>query len=495
MSQKKCMRRKMVKHRRIILLGCWLVSLCLLVGCVVGPNYSRPPVSTPATYRGQDVAGPESIADLPWWSVFEDKTLAGLIKTAVTNNRDLRAAAARVEQARQLALASHAQYLPQVGYEVGLSEGKNESLGAPTSTNGVREATIVGILQATWEPDVWGRIRRSNEYALSTYLATEQGRRGVLLSLVSSVAQAYFQLQELDLRLDIARQNVESFQESLDIFQKRLDGGTASRLETSRAQGALSSVASNIPSLERDIAIQENELRLLLGSTPGAIERKGTLLEETVPPNIPAGLPSNLLERRPDVLEAELNVRAANAQIGVATANFFPRLGLTTLLGRGSAPLDALVSGRASIWSTAATLTGSIYEGGALRAQKRHAIARWEEARSQYEQAAMTAFRDVSNALISSEKLELVRARETDAVSAYQDAVTVSMQRYYAGKSSYYEVLEAQQELYPAQIALAQTELDRRLAVLQLYQALGGGWKLADTDWTGPASPAGGSKP
>jgi outer membrane protein, multidrug efflux system len=473
---------------------CWclaLASLCLLTGCLVGPNYKRPVVDAPASFRGQPTPDAVSIADLPWWEVFHDPTLQNLIKAAIANNRDLRVAVSRVEQARQMAVQTHAQYLPQVGYEAGISEGQNESLGSLTNTNGAREATILAALQASWEPDVWGQIRRSNEYALAVYLGTEQGRRGALLSLVSAVAQAYFQLLELDLRLEIARRNVESFQGSLDIFQKRLDGGTASVLETSRAQAALSTVASNIPDLERQIAIQENELRLLLGSIPGPIERNGTLLEQQLPPEVPSGLPSSLLERRPDVLEAESSVHAANAQIGIATANFFPQIGLTTLLGRGSSPLDAIVSGRANLWSTAALLTGPIYQGGALRARKRQAIAAWEQARSQYEQSALSAFRDVSSALVTREKLEAVRARQIEAVSAYEDAVTVSQQRYSAGKSSYYEVLEAQQELYPAQNALALTELNRRLAIVQLYQALGGGWKLTDAQWAGsPTSSA-----
>ncbi len=470
--------------RRISIISA-AASILVLSGCLVGPRYKRPPVDTPAVFRGQDPAQAASIADLPWWNVFQDPDLQQLIRTAVANNRDLRVAAARVEQARQLAAQSHAQYLPKIGYEAGISGGKNESLGTPAAT-GSQQGTIGAFLQASWEADVWGRIRLSNEYALSVYLATEQGKRGVLLSLVSSVAQAYFELLELDLRLEIARQNVESFRGSLDIFQKRLDGGTASRLETSRARAALSIVAANIPDLERQIAIQENEIRVLIGSTPGAIARKGKLLEQTMPPEVPAGLPSNLLERRPDLLEAELSIRAANARVGIAAADFFPRIGLTTLLGRGSSPLEALISGRTNVWSIAVNLAGPLYQGGALRARQREALAIWEQSRNQYEQVALNAFRDVPNALITREKLELVRTQLMEAVSAYEDAVTVSLQRYNAGKSSYYEVLEAQEQLYPTQNALAQTELNRRLAIVQLYQALGGGWNLADAQWASP---------
>lgn len=462
-------------------------SVCFLTGCLVGPKYQRLVVTAPAVSRGQAAAEAASLADLPWWEIFRDETLRGLVQTALANNNDLRIAVKRVEQARQLTVQAHAEYMPNVGYEVGLSAGRNESLGVPAFSNGVQRGTIAIGLGAAWEADVWGRIRRLNEVALANYLASEQGRRGVLLSLVSSVAQAYFELLELDLRLEIARRNVQAFEGSRRIFQERLEGGTASRLETARAEGALAATAATIPELERQMAIQENEIHLLLGSAPGPVPHSGTLLEHTVPPAVPAGLPSALLERRPDVLQAELAVRAANAQIGVATAALFPKIGLTTLLGRGSSPLAAFIGGQANLWSAAASIAGPIWEGNGLRAQKRQAVAAWEQARIEYEQAALAAFRDVSNALITREKLEAVRDRQIEAVKAFQTAVEVSQQRYLAGKSGYFEVLEAQQQLVPAENALAQTELDRRLVIVQLYHALGGGWHLSDADWGGPA--------
>jgi multidrug efflux system outer membrane protein len=461
-------------------------SLCLLSGCLVGPHYRRPVVTAPALSRGQTAAEAASLADLPWWELFKDETLHGLVKTAIASNNDLRIAVQRVEQARQYRVQTHAQYLPGVGYQAGISGGQNESLGNPAGSSGERKGTIAVGLAATWEADVWGRIRRLNEYALASYLATEQARRGVLLSLVSSVAQAYFELLELDLRLEIAQRNVKSFEGSLGIFQQRLEAGTASRLETSRAEAALAMTAAAIPELERQIAIKENEIHLLLGSTPGPIPHRGRLLEQMMPPEVPAGMPSELLERRPDVLQAELAVRAANAQIGIASAALFPKIGLTALLGRVSSPLAEFTAGQRNVWGGAATLLGPIYEGRGLRAQKRQAIAAWEQARIEYEQTALAAFRDVSNALITREKLEGVRSRQMEAVRAYQAAVDVSLQRYVAGKSSYFEVLEAQQQLFPAENALAQTELDRWLVLVQLYQALGGGWKLSDPGWSGP---------
>jgi multidrug efflux system outer membrane protein len=476
---------------RKLLSGAVLVSAGLLSGCLVGPRYQRPAVTAPPVFRGQaGEAQKASIADLPWWEVFQDETLRGLVKTAIANNNDLRMAAARVEQARQFALQSRSEYFPGVGYEAGISGGKNEALGNPASSGGKTRGTVLAGIGAAWEADVWGRIRRSNEYALARYLGTEHGRRGVLLSLVSSVARAYFELLELDLRLEIARRNVNSFQASLKLFQERLDAGAASRLETARAQAALAATAASIPELERQIALQENQIRILLGSTPGPIPRQGTLLEQTLPPEVPAGLPSSLLERRPDVLEAEAAVRAANAQIGIAAAAVFPKIGLTALFGRVSSPLSDFTAGRMSVWGVAGTAMGPIWEGGGIRARKRQAVAAWEQARIGYEQTVLGAFRDVSNALITREKLEAVRARQREAVEAYQAAVEVSLQRYAAGKSSYFEVLEAQQQLVPAENALARTELERRLAIVQLYQALGGGWNLSHADWSEPPASA-----
>jgi multidrug efflux system outer membrane protein len=472
---------------RLSLLAVVLPAACLLSGCLVGPNYKRPDVPAPPSYRGQQgAADAASIADLPWWEVFRDETLRALVRAAIANNYDLRVAAARVEQARQAVVQAHSEYLPSVGYEAGLSGGKNESLGNVAPSGGRRQGTVAAGIAAAWEADVWGRIRRSNEYALARFLGTEQARRGVLLSVVSTVASAYFELLDLDLRLEIAHRNLRAFEETRNLFEERLRGGKASRLETARAEGAVAITAATIPDLERQIAIQENQIRILLGAAPAAIPRKGTLLEQNILPDVPAGLPSTLLKRRPDVLAAEAAVRAANAQIGIATAAYFPQIGLTALLGRASSPLDDFVSGKSNVWSVAATTAGPIYTGRSLRARKRQAIAFWEETRIEYEQTVLGAFRDVSNALIAREKLESVRALQFEAVKAYQEAVAVAQLRYSAGKSSYFEVLDAQQQLFPAENALALTERDRRLVIVQLYEALGGGWKLPEAAWPGP---------
>ena len=462
----------------------------LLQGCLVGPNYKRPTVSVPTVFRGQEGAAQQaSFADLPWWEVFKDETLKGLIQTALTNNHDLRIAVTRVEQARQIAAQAHSQFLPFVNYSGAISDGKNELGGSVVPNGGATQGAFVGVVSAAWEADVWGRIRRLNESAKAQYLATEDAKRGVMLSLVSDTAQAYFELLGLNLQLEIAKENTESFNQTLKLFTERLEGGVASKLQTSRAAAAQASAAATIPEFERQIALKENQISVLLGQNPGPIELKAKLLEEVIPPEIPAGLPSALLERRPDVLEIEEQVRSANAQIGVATAAFFPQIGLTAFLGHVSTPLSEFTSGHGNAWSVAGNFAGPIYQGGALKARKRQAIAAWEEAKIQYELTALNAFQDVSNALISRQKYDAILTEQTREVQAYAEAVKVAYQRYNAGKASYFEVLDAQQLLFPAQSALAQTELNRRVVIVQLYRSLGGGWNLKDPEWVGPGQP------
>jgi outer membrane protein, multidrug efflux system len=464
------------------------LSLCLS-GCAVGPNYVRPKVNAPSDFRGVEGAAQQaSFADLPWWEAFKDERLKELVQTALANNYDLRVAVTRIEQSRQIAAQARAQYFPFVNYSVSGSDGKNEFVGSVSSTRGNVQGSFLGVASVAWEADVWGRLRRLNESARAQYLATEQARRGVMLSLVSDVSQAYFQLLGLELQLEIAKQTTASFGETLNFFTQRLEGGVASKLETSRAAAAQATAAASIPELERQIALTENQISVLLGSNPAGIEHIAKLLDEIVPPEIPAGLPSALLERRPDVLEAEQIMRSANAQIGVATANFFPQIGLTALLGRASSPLSALSSGQSTVWSLAGNAAGPIFQGGLLTAQKRQSVAFWEQSKLQYEQTALNAFLDVSNALISRQKYEAIRVQQTQAVQFYRVSVQVSLQRYNSGKASYYEVLEAQQQLFPAEISLAVTELNRRIVMVQLYKALGGGWNLKDPDWVGPRS-------
>ena len=463
--------------------------LLLPCGCAVGPNYQRPKVNVPTEYRdSKSAAQQESIADLPWWEVFKDERLKSLVQTALANNYDLQIAITRIEQSRQIAAQARAQYFPFLNYAVSGSDGKNEFVGAVVPNGGQERGAFVAVAAVAWEADVWGRLRRENEAARAQFLATEEARRGVMLSLVSDVAQAYFELLELDLQLQIAKDSTDSFSQSLKLFTERLEGGVASKLDTSRAAAALATAAASIPDLERQIALKENQISVLLGNNPSPIPHTAKLLEQIVPPDIPAGLPSTLLERRPDILTAEQQLRFANAQVGVATANFFPRIGLTALFGRASSPLSSLSLGQTTVWSIAGNITGPIYQGGALKAQKRQSVAFWEQTKLQYEQTAQVAFQDVSNALVSRQKFEAIRDEQAQAVEAYQESVKVSFQRYIAGKASYFEVLDAQLQLYPAENALAFTELNRRTVIVQLYKALGGGWNLRDPDWVGPRS-------
>jgi multidrug efflux system outer membrane protein len=323
---------------------------------------------------------------------------------------------------------------------------------------------------------LWGRIRRLNESARAGYFATEESRRNVMTSLIATVAQSYFQLLALDEELAIAQQATNSFGQSLRIFTDRLRGGVSSKLETSAAEAALASAAATIPELRRQIAFQENQIRVLLGMNPGLVARPPGALQTESLPDIPAGLPSALLERRPDIRQAMQLMRAASARIGVARANFYPRITLTGLFGEASPELTAFSGGTVGAWSAAGNLAGPIFEGGLLKGQLRQAQAAWDEARFQYQSAVLNSFQEVSDALVSRQELASERLEQSRAVAAYREAVEVANQRYLGGQAGYYELLQEQQQLFPAQNALTQTLLNQLLATVQLYKALGGGW-------------------
>jgi len=470
-----------------------LVPLLLLASaCTVGPNYRRPNVSAPTAFRG--ASGPDqqtSFADLPWWEVFKDDTLKELIKSSLANNYDLAATVARVEQARQLARVARSEYFPGVNYSSIISYGHNQFVSNPVAPEPGAQGFFLGIASAAWEADVWGRIRRMNEAARAQYFASEEARRGVMLTLVSDISQAYFELLGLRLQLAIAEETRQSYTATLTLFTERLQGGIGNALQTSRAAADLATTVAMTSELKRLIALKENQISLLRGQSPGAVATNVKLLEEIVPPDVPAGLPSTLLERRPDVLAAALNVRVANAQIGIAQSAFFPAIGLTTFFGKLSTPLEDITSSNTNAWSLGARFAGPIFNAGALKANKRRAVAYWEQVTAQYFQTALTAFRDVSDALISREQYEAIRAEQTRAVQSNEEAVRLARSRYLEGLSSYVEVLDALQRLYPAQLLLAQTEVNRRLVVIQLYKALGGGWNLTNEQWIAGDASAG----
>jgi multidrug efflux system outer membrane protein len=448
-----------------------------LAGCAVGPDYRRPSVSAPPAFRSESVVSTNSFADLPWWEIFRDETLQALIRTALTNNYDLRIAVTRVEQARAIAMQTRGQFFPQVDYAALVGKGKNIGSGNSPSPTGVTGGVLGADINASWEIDLWGRIRRLNESSRAQFFASEEARRDIMTSVIAQVAQEYFQLLALENELEIAKNTTVSYGQSLKIFSQRLQGGVASKLETSSAEALMHSASSTIPEIDRQITLAEDQISVLLGQNPGPILRGTSSLEQQMLPDVPAGLPSALLERRPDIREVEQQLRSANALVGVATADFFPQLNLTALLGQVSPELSAFTSGGAFAWGVAAGLTGPIFHGGQLRAQYKQAQAARDQFALQYQSAVLHAFQEVCDALISRQKLADERAEQAQAVDAYQVAVNMSIKRYQSGNASYFEVLLQQQQLFPAQTALVQTRLNQNLAVIQLYRALGGGWQ------------------
>jgi outer membrane protein, multidrug efflux system len=468
-------------HARFLFQGFGILAgLAILGGCAVGPNYKRPVVNAPDNFRFTENQTTNSLGDLPWWKVFKDPILQNLIGTAITNNYDLKQAVARVEEARNQAAAANAAFFPQANYGGDIGRGRNALYNTLSPTPGSPTLSSAQLnLNAAWEIDLWGRIRRSSEAARAQYLATDEARRGVMITLVSQVASTYFQLLQLDQEMEIQREATNAYAGSYRIFNDRLFNGVASKLETDRAAAAFANAAAGIPQLELQIATTEDQLNVLLGRNPGPIARNSLTNQPQLAPEIPAGLPSELLRRRPDVLQSEQSLIAANANIGVSVANFFPQIGLTTFLGRASPELSAFTGGAGNAWNVGATMSGPIFQGGALRAQYRAAKAKFDEAKAAYQSSVLTSFQEVSDALITRQKLAEEYVYDGQAVVALAESVDLATQRYLNGKSSYYEVLQAQQELYPTQRAQVQTQVGELLAVVQLYKALGGGWQTS----------------
>jgi multidrug efflux system outer membrane protein len=462
------------------------LAASILAGCAVGPNFKRPAIDTPTAYRGQDAGSDKSIADLAWWDVYKDPRLNYLIRAALSSGFDVRIAAARVEESRAIAAQVHGQLFPGVGYAANADRGRNALLGnAYTEGGGVTSDGFDGYLGAAWELDLWGRVRRLDEAARSQYLASEEERRGVMLSLVSDVATAYYELLELDEELAIDNRSTESFGESLKLFNRQLEGGTVSRLDTASAEAAMETSAARVPEIEMQIAVKENQISVLVGSRPGPVVRGASLSDEAQPPEVPAGIPSALLERRPDVRQAEYAAKSANAGIGATIGGFLPKIGLTAIFGGVSSQLDQITSHGSGLWSIGAGATGPLFQGGSLRGQYDQAKQEWEVAKLQYQQTALNAFGDVANALVARQRLAEEREQLERAAKAYEEAVKLSTQRYSSGRASYYEVIQSQLLLYPAEISLAQAKRDQFIAIVQLYKALGGGWNLPDDDWAG----------
>ena len=481
-----------MRHSRSVRIIAAVVGVGLLGGCALGPNYKRPAVAEPPAFRGQATAEAASFADAPWWEAFQDPALKALIQAALTNNYDAAIAAARVQEARANLRVARSGLFPSLDY--GATAGRARlplgGLNLPDGTDHRTDDVFVGTMSMSWELDIWGRVRRSNEAARATLLATEDARRGVWLTLVSDLAQAYFQLLALDVQLQIAQNSTQAYQGTYELFLDRFNLGVASKLETSRALGALGNAQATIPQIQSAVVARENMISILLGKPPGPIPRGQPMYAQPVAPTVPAGLPSAVLERRPDLRQAEQQLVTANARIGVAKAEFFPKLSLTALFGAASPELSAFTGGGATVWAVAGMLTGPLFNAGRTTGQYRASIAQWEQARLQYEQAILGALREVSDALTALGKLSDAETGQTTAVRGLEEAVVHATDRYRQGLASYYEVLEAQQQLYPAQNTLAQIRANRLIAYVQLYKALGGGWNLSDAQWTGPDAAA-----
>jgi multidrug efflux system outer membrane protein len=461
----------------------------VLTACTVGPNYQRPDANPPSVFRGLGrPSSAESLADLPWWNLFRDSVLQELIRESLTSNFDLRIAISRIEQARAQLTQARAQFFPHLALQGGASRQAGPeliSVGGSAAAVGIvgprteaNNFTVGGT--AAWELDLWGRIRRETETANALLHASQETKRAVVQGLVSQVAENYFSLRELDLELEIARRNRDAFGEIVDIFKKQKVGGIASNLEISRATALQAQVAADVPSIERQIAQTENALSLLLGQNPAAVRRGAALTEQYTPPKVPAGLPSALLERRPDIRQAEQQLIAANAQVGVAQAGFLPTLDLTTALGVISPQLHLLTAGGGNFWNVGGGLTAPLFQGGQLLGRYRETKAMRDQARLQYQQTVQSAFSDVANALVSRRTYAETSEQDAREVAALRDAVKLARERYTAGVSTYIELLDAQQLLYSAELNLARTRLQQMMSFVQLYTALGGGWNEHD---------------
>lgn len=447
-------------------------------GCMVGPNYKRPAVQTPGTFRDlssnpQLQAQTASYADLRWWQVFQDPQLQELIRTALKQNYDLLIATERINAARDVVAITRSRLFPQVGGNATLAGGKESTFQSKYN---------FGLLtaDAAFQLDFFGQLRRATEAARAQLLATEDARQTVILTLVSDVASDYFTLLQMDLQLQITYETIKTQQDSVKLTKLRVDHGVATKLDVLQAQQTLDTANATVPDLERAIAQEEDAISILLGNYPQAVTRGRPLVEQPFPPEVPPGLTSSLLERRPDIREAEQNLVAANAEIGVAKAQFFPQISLTGsgggAFGRSSA-FSSLMATQLGIWSYGAQISQPIFTGGALKGNLHLAESQHQQLLLAYQQVIQRAFGEVSDALIGYQKLHEVRLRQEDTVSDLKESVRLSDMRYQGGTTTYLEVLDGQRSLYSAELTLAQARGDEYQSLVQLYRSLGGGWQ------------------
>jgi multidrug efflux system outer membrane protein len=451
----------------------------LTAGCAVGPNYQRPSANVPGTYRGvaPEEAGQraaESLGDQKWWEVFQDKQLQDLIHTALQQNYDVRIAATRILQAQAQLGITRADQLPTIN---GGAQAVDQRSPRGKQFRQFETSANEVDLSLAWELDFWGKYRRATEAARANLLATEWAREAVISTLVSDVATAYFQLRELDLELEISRRTLVSRQDSLRLTQTLANGGATSMLDVRQAEQLVSTAAETVPDLERRIEQQENFLSTLLGNNPGPVTRGAKLTEQPHAPEVPAGLPSSLLERRPDIRQAEAQLIAANAQIGVAKAAYFPQIDLTASGGYQSSALTSLFTGPAGLWSFGGSLAQPIFSGGRIRSGVKFAEARQQEALLTYQYTIQQAFRGVSDALVEYHKDREFREYQQQLTLSAQGAAQLSEMRYRGGAASYLEVLTNETNYFSAELGLAQAQLNEVAALVRIYRNLGGGWQ------------------
>jgi multidrug efflux system outer membrane protein len=455
-----------------------LTIAVLLAGCAVGPNYKRPTVNVPTDYRDSmaaQTAAASSLGNDNWWQVYQDPVLVQLIHTALQQNYDVRIAATRVLEAQDQFGIVRANQLPSASLGAGVFSEQNAKVSNLFPAYEVNAGQL--NLSVIWNLDFWGKYRRQTEAARAQVLSSEWGQRAVISSLVANLATAYFQLRALDSELEIANGTLGSRQQSLRLTRVLESHGGASDLDVSQSEQLVYTASETIPDLERQIEQQENLLSILLGQNPGAIPRGRPLTEQPAPQNVPAGLPSELLERRPDVREAEANIIAANAQVGVAKAAFFPSIALTGTGGLESNALNRFISAPSETWLGALSVTQPLFEGGALRSQLKLSRAQYQEAALAYEQTMQNALEQVSNALIAEQKNREFREQQELLTQAAQRTDRLSEVLYKNGGASYLQVLTSETNYFSAELNLVQAQLNERLALVQLYQALGGGWQ------------------
>jgi multidrug efflux system outer membrane protein len=456
-------------------IGALSLVLFSLAGCTVGQDYVRPAVDSPAAWRVDYEAAAET-ANTRWWEQFDDPVLNALIDTALRENKDVRIAAARVEEFAARVDIFRSGFYPQLGYDGEGSRNRasrEEFGGVATGDRSYNDYSITTNL--SWELDLWGRIRRATEAARAELLAEEESRRAVILSLVSAVATSYVTLRQLDRQLEVSLETLETRGESLELFKIKFKGGVVSELEVAQVQTEYEQAAAAIPQLERSIALTENALSILLGHNPEAMPR-GKTIDELVLPAVPAGVPAQLLERRPDIRLAEQNLIAADARIDVARAQYFPTISLTGLFGYASDALSDLLQNSANVWSIGGSALGPIFTGGRISAQVRASEAVQRQALVGYLQTIQTSFREVDDALVSVQKSREQLVAEGRRVEALSDYARLARLRYDEGYASYIEVLDAQRFLFDAELQYVAVQGDVYTSLVGAYKAMGGGW-------------------